>query len=395
MKLPTDKDFAYEMTPLKIVSWPVGTWPLQKYDLLSVMRSVVTLVVLTVLFFTVHMEIYLDHGNAEKNLDAVLLITCSMLAISKVACFRFRPTGLIANFVSAVRDHQDLREEKKRAIVKHYALMGRITSASILSCSYASALLFMLVPLFTGTEDATEILNHTAYKCEHSLPFPSECTLELLRMPENVHGLIYLGEFLMLVLLACGNMGSDILFFGIAFHLCGQVEVLKLDFSRFLEYGTDSGKRFNALVMRHRHLLTLAEHLNNTIGYILVLQLFSSCMLICISGVQFILSLQVHNIVMVIKTFVVVSVLLSQMFAYSYVGEYSRNQFGAIGYLAYCSDWYNAPCNLSRNVMFVLMKTQYPVHLKAGRFFLVNLQTYMSILKTSMSYLSVLRVMVM
>ncbi|XP_078053482.1 odorant receptor 4-like [Augochlora pura] len=394
MELPTNKEFTYEMTPLKIVSWPVGTWPLQEYDFLSGLRSVVALIILALLFFTVHIELYLDHGNAAKNLDGVVFMTCSMLAISKVACFRFRPTGLIANFVSAVKDHQDLREEQKRTIVKHHAQMGRITSASILFCSYSSALLLMMVPLLAGGEDAMEILNQTAHESEQSFPFPSECMVQLLRIPENVYSVLYVGEFLILVLLACGNLGSDTLFFGIVFHLCGQVEVLKLDFSRFLEHGTDSGKRFNALVVRHRHLLTLAEHLNNTIGYILVLQLFSSCMLICVSGVQFILSLQVHNIVMVTKTFVVVAALLSQMFAYSYVGEYSRNQFGTIGYLAYCSDWYNAPCNLSRNIMFVLMKTQYPVDLKAGKFFLINLQTYMSILKTSMSYLSVLRVMV-
>ena len=40
------KDFAYAMTPLKILSWPVGTWPLQNYNIFSFMRAIITLVFL-------------------------------------------------------------------------------------------------------------------------------------------------------------------------------------------------------------------------------------------------------------------------------------------------------------------------------------------------------------
>ncbi|XP_076376767.1 odorant receptor 10-like [Megalopta genalis] len=393
MNLPTDKDFTYEMAPMKIVSWPVGTWPLQEYNCVTGARSVAALAFLMLMMCIVHTEIYLDYGNAEKNLDALVMIACGMLAISKVACFRFRPTGLIANFVSAVRDYQELNGEEKRAIVRRHAHMGRMASANMLFFSYFSATLFSMVPMFAGDDHATDNLNLTR-KVQLNYPMPSERTLELLQVPGNLYALIYIGEYFLLLVIAAGNLGSDSMFFGIVFHLCGQVEVLKLDFSKFIEEGVDSTQRFNALINRHRHLLALADHLNDTIGFILILQLFSSCLLICTTGFQFILSLQVHNVVMVIKTIIVVGTVLTQTFAYSYVGEYSKNQFGGIGYLAYCSDWYNAPCSISKNILFVLMKTQYPVHLRAGRFFVINLETYTSILKTSMSYLSVLRVMI-
>ncbi|XP_076295103.1 uncharacterized protein LOC143216153 [Lasioglossum baleicum] len=316
MKLPTDKDFAYGMTPLKIVSWPLGTWPLQEYNFTTGVRSVVTLILLLLMMLILHMEIYLDHGNAEKNLDAVLIMACGMLAISKVASFRFRPAGLIANFVSAVRDYQELNDQETRAIVKRHAHMARVASVNILFFSYFSATLFMLVPLFAGEEDNVENFNQTR-KFRLNYPMPSDSTMELLQVSGNMYVIVYIGEFLLLVLLAAGNLGF-----------------------------------------------------------------------------QFILSLHVHNLVMLMKTFIVVNTLLTQMFAYSYVGEYSKNQFGGIGHLIYCSDWYNAPCNLSKNILFVLMKTQTPVHLKAGRFFVINIETYMSILRTSMSYLSVLRVMI-
>ncbi|XP_076376756.1 uncharacterized protein LOC143259220 isoform X2 [Megalopta genalis] len=410
MKLPTDKDFVYEMSILKIVSWPVGTWPLQEYGLLSGLRFVVALSLLVLLLSTLLVEVYLDHGNAAKNVEVIVLMSCSSLAILKVTWFRFRCTGLVANFVSAVKDYQELKEEEKRAIVKHHAHMGRNTIGFVLSVmSFAFAMTALqsimemshCAPLstasqFTAGDNATGNLTQATDKCErqYDLPIPSEDTLELLEIPKNLYALICLGEFILLMIMACGNIGSDTLFIGIVFHLCGQVEVLKLDFSRFLEHGANSVKRFTALVTRHRHLLTLAEHLNNTIKFILVWELFSSCYLICLIGIEVILLLQANDITMAIKTFMVVNIIMSQLFAYSYVGEYSKNQFEEIGYLAYCSDWYNAPCDLARDILFVLMKSDYPVQLKAGNHFAINLESYMNILKTSMSYLSVLRIMI-
>ena len=42
MKVTLNKDFAYAMTPMKILSWPVGTWPLQDYNIFSAMRVIIT-----------------------------------------------------------------------------------------------------------------------------------------------------------------------------------------------------------------------------------------------------------------------------------------------------------------------------------------------------------------
>lgn len=65
-----------------------------------------------------------------------------------------------------------------------------------------------------------------------------------------------------------------------------------------------------------------------------------------------------------------------------------------IGNSLYFCRWYDIPRNVAKDIIYVIMKAQDPVFLRAGKFFVVNLETYMSIVKSSMSYLSVLRVMV-
>ena len=80
------------------------------------------------------------------------------------------------------------------------------------------------------------------------------------------------------------KLGSDSLFFGIIFHLCGQVEVLRLEFSRLSNENEKAKEHFNVLSKRHVYLLNLAKMLDDTISSILAVQLFTSCILICTTG---------------------------------------------------------------------------------------------------------------
>ncbi|XP_076677956.1 odorant receptor 4-like [Andrena cerasifolii] len=394
MKASLKKDMAYAMTPMKIFSWPVGTWPLQEYNLASASRCVFAISFLLLMIIIVHIEMYLDRSDSDKNLDAVVMISCGFLAVLKMACFRVRSAGLVFNFTSAVKDYKEIDSEEKRAIMRRHAYMGRVAGTSVILFSYFGATFFAIVSMLASDEEETILYANETEAASTSYPVPSECTLQVLHVPDSLFLLVFILEYLMLLVTTNGNLGTDAVFFGITFHLCGQAEVLKLDFTKIVSEKENAAKRMDALIRRHLHLLKLAEQLNDTIGSILIVQLFTSCLLICTTGFQFIFSLSEHNGIMMIKTFMVMSTCLSQLFAYSYVGEYLTSQMEGIGYSIYSSSWYDLPTYLSKNIVFILERSQYPVHLTAGDFFVVNMETYMSIVKTSMSYLSVLRVMI-
>ncbi|XP_033206186.2 odorant receptor 10-like [Bombus vancouverensis nearcticus] len=392
MKATSSKDFAYAMAPFKILSWPVGTWPLQLYDTFSAIRAVITIFLLLLMIAIVQSEMYLDTSDAEKNLDAVIILTCGYLAVSKILQFRIRPAGLISNFTSAVKDYNELNDQEKRVIVRRHAYMGRVAGISVVLFSHFSATLFTALPMLAG-EQVKDIVNVT----EESIPeypMPSEKVIALVKIPDNFYLIVFIVEYLMLLSTSNGNIGNDSLFFGIIFHLCGQVEILKLDFKRLRNETEKTREHFSALTKRHVYLLKLAKMLDDTISSILAVQLFTSCTLICTSGLQFIIALSVGNIVMTIKTFIVLGTLLGQLFAYSYVGDYLNRQMEGIGDSIYSCSWYDIPKSVTKDIIYVIMRAQDPVYLKAGKFFILNMETYMSIIKTSMSYLSVLRVMI-
>lgn len=112
------------------------------------------------------------------------------------------------------------------------------------------------------------------------------------------------------------------------------------------------------------------------------------------AGFQFIIALTISDFGMMSKSVLVLSAFLVQLTIYSMVGDYLKSQMEEVAQSVYQSIWYNLPERTTKNILFILMWSQNPIKLQAGNFIPVDLPTYMSILKTSMSYLSVLRVMV-
>nr|XP_034179214.1 odorant receptor 9a-like [Osmia lignaria] len=336
-------------------------------------------------------EMYLDGSNAEANLDALMMTGCGILAVSKVTCFRLYSSRLIINFSSAAKDYNELdNDNEKRTIMRRHAYMAKVTLISLVLSSNCCAAIFAILPvLLRNVEESNVTMEETVI-----YPMPSAHVIELVNFPKNLQIIIFITEFLMLVVTSVGNLGSDGFFFGIVFHLCGQAEVLKMEFSRVVDGNGKVVKNFHLLLKRHIYLLKLGEMLSDTISVILAIQLSTSCILICTCGFQFLVVLQDGNTMLSAKTLFVLNALMIQLFAFSYVGDYLKCQMDSIGYSLYKCGWYMLPSNVAKNITFVILKAQKPMHLMAGKFFVVNLEGFMSILKTSMSYLSVLRVMI-
>ncbi|XP_046143191.1 uncharacterized protein LOC123988165 [Osmia bicornis bicornis] len=283
MKTSKDKDFAYAMTLLKILSWPVGTWPLQHYNVFSFVRFFCTIFFLLLMLITIHAELYLDHTDADENMNALILIICGILALSKVTYFRIHSTKLIFNFHSAVNDYNELNDGKKRRIMRHHAYMSRVTFISLMLAANVCSLILTAQSVLSRNEDTINMTLAETLK----YPLPSENILTLLQLPEYLYLPVFLTEYIILLVISAGNLGSDLLFFGIVFHLCGQTEILKMEFTKMLDENNKTTKQFHSLIKRHDYLLNLSEMLNETISSILVVQLLFSCILICACGKEY------------------------------------------------------------------------------------------------------------
>jgi len=78
--------------------------------------------------------------------------------------------------------------------------------------------------------------------------------------------------------------GNDALFFNIALHVCGQINILKIHFANFDIKSPQIYDRFNVLIQRHRYLIMLARELADLISLVLLMELFIISLLLCIIG---------------------------------------------------------------------------------------------------------------
>lgn len=154
-----------------------------------------------------HIEMYLDSSDAEKNLDGLALITCGILALSKVIRFRIRPGGLISNFTSAVKDYDELKDQEKRVIVRRHAYMARLACGSVISFAYFTSTILMTLPMLVGEEEE-DIVNATE-ESTPGYPIPSEYVMAIIQLPDNLYFIVFIVEYLMLLFLSTGNIGNE------------------------------------------------------------------------------------------------------------------------------------------------------------------------------------------
>jgi len=84
--------------------------------------------------------------------------------------------------------------------------------------------------------------------------------------------------------------------------------------------------------------------------------------------------------------------MLVQSFVYTYGADCLQKESEDISYALYMTSWFTLPFTLMKDLHFSMMRSSIPFRLTGGKFFYVNRETMIYILKTAVSYVSVLRI---
>ncbi|KAH0956135.1 OrP5 [Eciton burchellii] len=382
-------DIAYAMNPFKFLMWPLGIWPLQVYNMFSLIRYIWSIFCMSILLILPSVEIYMGCTDKSVNIECLMLVSCATVGMLKTISFRIYANNLICNYGSALNDYVTIENGNQRAIMRKHAFMGRFLCCFLMLSNFICCISVAMIP--PVADDDHIYINITNENSASDYLIPSKCALEYFNLPYSI---VCFVQVIALYLTGVANIGNDTMFLNIILHACGQVKILRISFMDIDATSSKIGDHFDMLTQRHIHLMQIVNKLVKTVSFVLLMQLFISSVLLCIIGFQFILSLKVNDIYMCIKSIVILSTFTIQLMLYSLVGDYLKFQMEKVGLCLYQSAWYSFPMKLMKNVIFILMQTQSPVVLQAGHFIVINLPTFMSILRTSVSYLSVLRVMI-
>ncbi|XP_011878794.1 PREDICTED: odorant receptor 22c-like [Vollenhovia emeryi] len=387
-----NSDTAHVLTLHKYLLGILGLWVLDEETRFSRIRWFMSTIIELSATISLSLEVIYHCRGHEDALDAFLSASTSITSISKLLLHRVNWRHKLILVESVINDWTVVNNCYSREIMLKYARISRLVSLVFLYFGCASCV-FLFSPfilanfnLLWTTEE--QIYNKTS---EWKLLLAAYCVFG--SYTSFAYGLIEVLQALQILVNCISQCGNDGFFFNLTMHVCGQFEVLRMDFSQIDSKELLSRNRLGILLKRHHRLIYLAHHLQKAFSLVILSQLLMSVILLCVEGFQLILTLSMNNTYAATKHLLFIVVLLMQLFLYCFAGQTLEFQSQGLVSAIYNSPWYNFDTSVMKNLPFMILRAAHPHQLTAGKFLAINFISFKEILKASASYLSVLRVM--
>nr|AQN78426.1 olfactory receptor 24 [Meteorus pulchricornis] len=378
----------------RMVGRIIGIWPIDHTCTLPKIKM--AFVIITLMWMCIDLIKQLvakgSCGTVTEIVDLISFFTCGWLSVMKLIALRTHEKYIFEIMNSAIKDWVKLNNRTSRSIMLQYASIGRTVFISQ-AIGYCCSIVFLIsshLPSITTLRDSP--MNSTV--TINGLPLWSECWIPVgISMPQYAIQFI-LQSFILAVLDICYS-SCDSYFFGMAMHLCGQLEVLSMYFEDLYEIDNFEVQTCHLIqfVKRHQHLLLLTNMLEKAYNFIILIHVGVATMIICVSGIVLLMSLETSNFNVIGDMLLRIVLTYLQLFMYCYAGEQLSSQAMKLENTIYNCPWYDMPPDSVRSMSFVIMRCRYPSNLTAGKIYCMNFQNFVNIIKTTTSYFSVIRLL--
>ncbi|XP_014471323.1 PREDICTED: odorant receptor 49b-like [Dinoponera quadriceps] len=176
------------------------------------------------------------------------------------------------------------------------------------------------------------------------------------------------------------------------FHVCGQLENLHLRLRHMEKY-----PNFNAVlkynVQDHIRLIRSVEIIDNTFDLMLLGLMICFCIEFCLQGFLIVNIVKKEGQLPFMQLGWIVAMILYillHMGLYCGVGEVLVTQSEKIHRAAYEYSWHTIEPKAAKNLLLIMLRSNKPLYITAGKTFPMTMATLCNLLKTSAGYVSVL-----
>ncbi|XP_014221403.1 odorant receptor 22c-like [Trichogramma pretiosum] len=185
-------------------------------------------------------------------------------------------------------------------------------------------------------------------------------------------------------------------FFLSILHFSGQLYNLKYNVYNLITQDSIQNKSFTrklaVVVCRHRHIMSYIDLIENNFNLIFLLQIFSSTVVLCMQGYQFVLIISQGTRLFTSIVFIIFFMCSSiiSIFVYCYIAEIIRTESDNLLYAVYEIDWINLKSRDANLLLIFMSRLILPVKITVGKLVPFSLEYFTTVMKTSAGYLSVL-----
>ncbi|XP_015594072.1 odorant receptor 13a isoform X3 [Cephus cinctus] len=363
----TDMKFATDFSRLALEFF--GFWPDTEYSQASKhlkLKCIITILFLLGFLYLPQSALLLMNIG-DLNLVIQILATGKIIiscAIIKIIILHIKREDLRRLLKSMNEDLVDYANEEIREIMLKNAIFVRKMCISYSVTICITMLLYIVVKIFFYF---AKISDNDTYP-GLDLFVPSYLPNYLFNSPS--FELIYAGQIVAIMIAISAYSRSDSLLVMLIMHVSTQFTILRSSLKNLpVKVGTTSSTfmcELGVIVRRHEHLNSFhfLVKLKDKNAELSIIELVFLCFYIC--------------------------PVLIQLYIYCYFGEMLQSQNEETRRTAYECLWYILDLRDARTMIIIMARTVRPVQLTAGKFSPVVMSTFTAILKTSMSYLSVL-----
>ncbi|XP_032669853.1 odorant receptor 13a-like [Odontomachus brunneus] len=292
-------------------------------------------------------------------------------------------TGMDTDWRECVNVDQHLHLMTAKASVAHFF------SNALFSFNIFAAAIYYI------GNNAIAIVQQSEGDNDTTRPFPMKILFPFDTDQSPIYELLFAALFVhaMFNMLTVTVVNS--LIFTLVLHASGQIDIICQEFKAFSEnvsYCGSSGHNIGIMIEKHNKIISFSENVSKLFSLVALIQILLNTTVICALG--FVLMASGKEIgIGLLKTIFAYSAIVMEVFLFCFVGEYLSLKSKSLADAAYNSLWYNMTPKRSKNLLFVIMRSQKQLNITAGGMTNLSLEAFASIMKASASYVSVLYAM--
>ncbi|THK33042.1 odorant receptor 82a isoform X1 [Diachasma alloeum] len=389
-----------ESKAIELTRWlltPLGVWSLIK----KTPSTRDTLSAITLQFFCYSVILFalipsIFHiAFREKNLNAKIAL-CGPVGFFMMNMLKYsaiiRHRKSIKKCIESVEtDWERIDNDQEWNIMTKNLLIGRKLTIVCASFIYTGGMSYHTVmPFLMGSPASSE-----HFADERPLVFPG---YDVLFDPfiSPVYEIVYFSHCLAALIIYTITTVSCNIAASFVTHASGQIEIIVGKLNGLVGDGYEQDdkclrEKMGDIVRDHGRVIRFTVDIERVLRDVCLVEVFASTIIICLLEYYCLTTWNESETIGIITYFLLLVSLSFNIFIFCYIGEVLKEQCYEAGYSAYLIDWHRLPPPAASGLILIIANAQVPRKLTAGGMLELSLSSFLTVMKTSLVYLNLLR----
>ncbi|XP_015431173.1 PREDICTED: odorant receptor 4-like [Dufourea novaeangliae] len=387
----TDLDYTLEMCRWLLT--PIGVWPLVKKCAGKHERAMS--IVLLLVCFTCLLFVILPSGYniffVEKSMqNKVKLLGPVGFCLSSAIkyCYLVAKGTVFGRCIEHVqKDWQTVEQPCHRDIMLKHASLSRQLIAICAIFLYTGGMSYHTVMQFLSKDRSKRnfTVRPLTYPCfDTFLDTQSSPTYEIVFSVHCVAAMIMYS-----VTTAAYSLAATFVT-----HICGQIQIQMARLENLLGDSREKSSfhdRMTVIVRSHVQVLRFSKNVEKALRGICLTEIVESTLIMCLLEYYCMMEWRNSDAIAILTYLTLLISFTFNVLIFCYIGEVLSEQCSKMGPASYNVEWYNLPAKEAHNLVLVSAISLYPPKLTAGKIIELSLNTFGTVVRTSVIYLNLLR----